>query len=131
LSHPTRSPRSSILIVDDDPDVLCALSEALRLEGYTVRTARDGIEALESIAEERPALIISDLMMPAMTGFELLGALKSHPDTATIPTLIITAARQRPQDGLEAPILPKPLDFDALLRAIGSMAGADEESELN
>jgi CheY-like chemotaxis protein len=123
VSKKERPPqRCSILVVDDDPDVLTALREALETEGYRVRTAMDGIEALDSIAEERPALIISDLMMPTMTGFELLGALRSDPETASIPTLIITAARNSEKQLRETPILPKPLDLDALLRAIGALA---------
>ncbi len=109
-----------ILVVDDDPEVLTALSETLEAEGYAVRGARDGIEALEVIRECRPDLIITDLLMPTMTGFELLGALHDDPELATIPTLIITAARgpetQEPA-GAKA-IFPKPLDLDRLLRAI-------------
>jgi CheY-like chemotaxis protein len=109
-----------ILVVDDDPEVLTALSETLEAEGYTVRGARDGIEALELIRECRPELIITDLLMPTMTGFELLGALHDDPELATIPTLIITAARgpeAQEARGAKA-IFPKPLDLDRLLRAI-------------
>jgi CheY-like chemotaxis protein len=110
-----------ILVVDDDPEVLTALSETLEAEGYAVRGARDGIEALEVIRECRPELIITDLLMPTMTGFELLGALHDDPELATIPTLIITAARgpvaQQQTRGAQA-IFPKPLDLDRLLRAI-------------
>ena len=109
-----------ILVVDDDPEVLTALSETLEAEGYTVRGARDGIEALELIRECRPELIITDLLMPTMTGFELLGALHDDPELATIPTLIITAARgPEAQEARGATaIFPKPLDLDRLLRAI-------------
>ena len=109
-----------ILVVDDDPEVLMALSETLAAEGYAVRGARDGIEALEVIRECRPDLIITDLLMPTMTGFELLGALHDDPELATIPTLIITAARgpeAQQARGAQA-VFPKPLDLDRLLRAI-------------
>src|SRR6266487_6615180 len=82
-----------VLVVDDDPDVLASLCDALGEEGYEVRGARDGIEALEAINERRPDLIITDLLMPTMTGFELLAALHDDPQLATIPTLIITAGR--------------------------------------
>ena len=116
--------RPYVLVVDDDPDVLDALTDALGLEGYLVRGARDGIEALRIIGEHRPDLIVTDLMMPTMTGFELLGALHENPETARIPTLIITAARNT--DALRsgpAKILEKPLDLDALLRAISAVTG--------
>jgi CheY-like chemotaxis protein len=122
MSEPAqpREEAALILVVDDDPEVLTALSETLEAEGYSVRGARDGIEALEVIRECRPDLIITDLLMPTMTGFELLGALHDDPELATIPTLIITAARgpetQEPA-GAKA-IFPKPLDLDRLLRAI-------------
>ena len=117
-----------ILVVDDDPDILLALSETLAAEGYTVRGARDGIEALEAIRERRPDLIITDLLMPTMTGFELLGALHDDPELATIPTLIITAARgpeaQEAQN--EQPVFPKPLDLERLLRAISAYTRTDD-----
>src|SRR5205809_282985 len=86
-------PSAFILVVDDDPDVLASLCDALGSEGYEVAGAHDGIEALEAIAERRPDLIVTDLMMPTMTGFELLAALHDSPELSSIPTLIITAAR--------------------------------------
>jgi CheY-like chemotaxis protein len=125
-----------ILVVDDDPEVLTALSETLEAEGYSVRGARDGIEALEVIRECRPDLIITDLLMPTMTGFELLGALHDDPELATIPTLIITAARgpetQEQPAGAKA-IFPKPLDLDRLLRAINvyTHGGTDRRRSSN
>jgi CheY-like chemotaxis protein len=119
-----------ILVVDDDPDILFALSETLAAEGYAVRGARDGIEALEAIRERRPDLIITDLLMPTMTGFELLGALHDDPELATIPTLIITAARG--PEAQQAPgaqtVFPKPLDLERLLRAISAYTRSDDGS---
>jgi len=116
-----RAQRNSVLVVDDDPDVLASLTDALATEGYEVRGACDGIEALEAIGERRPDLIITDLLMPTMTGFELLAALHDDPALSSIPTLIITAARgaeaEEPKGAL---ILPKPLDLDRLLRAISA-----------
>jgi two-component system, chemotaxis family, chemotaxis protein CheY len=115
---PSRAP-ASILVVDDDPDVITALTDVLAAEGYAVRGARDGIEALDAIVERRPDLIITDLMMPTMTGFELLGALHENPELATIPTLIITAGRgAAAQHPAGATVFPKPLDLERLLRAI-------------
>jgi CheY-like chemotaxis protein len=124
---PTRGP-AFILVVDDDPDVLLALCETLASEGYEVEGAHDGIEALELISERRPDLIITDLLMPTMTGFELLGALHDDPALATIPTLIITAARapEAQPAASDGAVFAKPLDLDRLLRAVSACTRADE-----
>jgi CheY-like chemotaxis protein len=121
-----------VLVVDDDPDVLAALSDALDTEGYEVRGARDGIDALEAISQRRPDLIITDLLMPTMTGFELLAALHDDPRLATIPTLIITAGRS--PEASETPgavVLPKPLDLDRLMRAISACTGASDRDDVS
>jgi two-component system, chemotaxis family, chemotaxis protein CheY len=121
-----------VLVVDDDPDVLEALSDALETEGYDVKGARDGIEALNAIGERRPDLIITDLLMPTMTGFELLAALHDDPALATIPTLIITAGRS--PEASETPgsvVLPKPLDLDRLMRAITACTAEPETDDVS
>jgi CheY-like chemotaxis protein len=121
-----------ILVVDDDPDVLAALTDALESEGYEVRGARDGIEAIEAIAERRPDLIITDLLMPTMTGFELLAALHDDPQLATIPTLIITAGRSAEAAATAgAMVLPKPLDLDRLMRAINACAPEASDDDVS
>jgi CheY-like chemotaxis protein len=107
-----------ILVVDDDPDVLFALSETLTEAGYSVYGAHDGVEALDAIEERRPDLIITDLLMPTMTGFELLGALHDDPGLASIPTLIVTGARLPPEQRTTGAVFSKPLDLERLLRAI-------------
>ena len=74
-----------ILLVDDDPIILDALSRFLRREGYTVETAADGTEALEMLAAGRFALILTDVNMPRTNGLELLRAAKRHyPDVVVI-----------------------------------------------
>jgi CheY-like chemotaxis protein len=121
-----------VLVVDDDPDVLTALSDALESEGYEVRGARDGIDALDAIHERRPDLIITDLLMPTMTGFELLAALHDDPRLATIPTLIITAGRS--PEASETPgsvVLPKPLDLDRLMRAISACTAEPDSDDVS
>jgi CheY-like chemotaxis protein len=129
----TKSRKSSyVLVVDDDPDVLGALMEALDMEGYEVEGARDGIDALKCIGRRRPDLIITDLLMPTMTGFELLAALHDDPALATIPTLIITAGRS--PDASETTgsvVLPKPLDLDRLMRAITACTGESESDDVS
>ena len=79
-----------LLVVDDDPGLLRAVAETLRAEGYEVRTARRGAEALVSIAGSLPDLIISDIRMPGMDGYELVRHLRSSPRTKLIPVVFLT-----------------------------------------
>ncbi len=78
-------------MVDDDASLLLAVSETLRAEGYVVTTARRGAEALVSVAERLPDLIISDIRMPGMDGYQLARNLLSAPHTRLIPIIFLTA----------------------------------------
>jgi two-component system response regulator MprA len=80
---------ASILIVEDDPDLRTALAAALRDDGYAVRAAHDGAQALTLHRAEPADLIITDLMMPVMTGGELIATIRASGDTT--PMLLITA----------------------------------------
>lgn len=80
-----------LLVVDDDPSLLLAVSETMRAEGYVVTTARRGAEALVRIAERLPDLIISDIRMPGMDGYQLARNLRSAPHTRLIPIVFLTA----------------------------------------
>jgi len=82
-----------ILVVDDDPDILYALSEALSEEGFSVQVAQNGQEALDLIGEAPPALILLDLMMPVMDGREFGCRIRSSPDLANIPIIVLSAGR--------------------------------------
>ena len=82
---------SKILAVDDDGHTLHLIRLLLERQNYQVVTASDGVEALEMVAKEHPDLIICDVMMPQMSGFEVLRALKANPETATIPIMMLTA----------------------------------------
>ena len=82
----------SILLVDDDPEILAAWQAILLDEGYTVCCARNGFEALERLRESMPDLVITDWMMPLMGGAELCRQLKAHPDLAHVPIVIHSAA---------------------------------------
>jgi len=91
--------RSRILVVDDEVDISTVLSVTLRRAGFDVRTASDGIEAIEAIRQELPDLVILDVMMPVMDGYEVLRAMKADPVTKSIPVIMLTAR------GLEQDIL--------------------------
>ena len=84
-----------ILIVDDDLRNLRLLEALLQPEGYSTRSATSGEEALSSIEKEKPDLILLDVMMPGMTGYQVAGALKSDPATANIPIIMVTAQTDR------------------------------------
>ncbi len=80
--------KKRILVVDDDPKILKALDQALQQEGYEVYRAEDGLEALEMARKVKPDLMILDIMLPKMDGFEVLAQLQS---TGSPPTLILSA----------------------------------------
>jgi CheY-like chemotaxis protein len=80
----------NVLVVDDDPAVRETIRESLRGSGYLVTTVMDGLEAQAVVAESLPSLVIMDLLMPKMDGFELLAAWRADPRTATLPVLVLT-----------------------------------------
>jgi CheY-like chemotaxis protein len=86
-------PKPVILIVDDEPDVVTLWQRALTMEGFDVMSAFDGISALDIVEGERPALILLDIMMPMMGGFETCRLLKTNPQTKDIPVICVTSAQ--------------------------------------
>ena len=84
-------PTANILVVEDDPDTRELLHRTLEREGWLVRVAVDGVDALESIATSKPDLILLDLMMPRLDGFGVLTALRENDAWAQIPVVILTA----------------------------------------
>src|SRR6266566_9661541 len=89
---------SNILVVDDNPDKLGLLEMTLRLAGYDVRTAADGVEALAAIESYPPDLVITDVMMPKMNGYELAERIRANPQTRFIPVIMQTAAGRNAED---------------------------------
>jgi len=83
-----------ILAVDDETNVVRLLQIRLGSLGYQVVTAGDGEAALRRVAEEKPDLVLLDVMMPKMDGFEVLSRLKADPATASIPVIMLTARGQ-------------------------------------
>jgi len=80
-----------LLVVDDDPGLLLAVSDTLRAEGYDVATARRGADALVRVAETLPDLIISDIRMPGMDGYQLVRNLRSNARTRLVPIVFLSA----------------------------------------
>ncbi len=89
LNSHDKSPR--VLLVEDTPFLRYAFGRLLRLHGFDVCEVNDGREALDCIADFHPQLILTDLMMPVMNGFELIRALRADPRTANVPVVAFTA----------------------------------------
>src|SRR5690554_5887090 len=87
-----RSP-ARILVVEDERDIAALVAYHLTKDGYRVRTAEGGQEALAAAASERPDLIVLDLMLPGFSGYEVLHELRRRPDTADVPVVVLTARR--------------------------------------
>jgi CheY-like chemotaxis protein len=100
-----------VLVVDDEADIRETLREAVEMVGCTAVLAANGADALKLLRESTPCLMILDLIMPVMTGEELLEIVRQQPAFAHVPVLISTSAPQRAPAGV--PILPKPIDLGA------------------
>jgi DNA-binding response OmpR family regulator len=80
-----------ILVADDEPNIVISLEYLLKREGYTVLIARDGQEALETIAREQPDLVLLDVMMPKKTGFEVCQSVRASDKLQATKILMLTA----------------------------------------
>ena len=83
-----------VLVVDDNPDAIAIVRSALEARGYTVNTAERGSTALASVEADPPDVILLDIMMPDMSGLQVLEKLKATPSTAGIPVILVTAKTQ-------------------------------------
>lgn len=113
------APRT-ILVVDDDPSVRELLRQELVTEGYQVREAADGRQALESVREHRPNLIMLDVMMPELSGFDVLSILRASPETMGIPVIIVSVLEDK-EHGFQLGVdryFTKPLDIQHLLSEV-------------
>ena len=112
-----------ILVVDDEEQLALALRIRLQSRGYEVTTAGDGRQALELIERHQPDLVILDVLMPVMDGFEVYHLLKENPKTKDIPVIIVTAKGERKdrQLGLSSPsynYIAKPFEVEDLLAKV-------------
>jgi CheY-like chemotaxis protein len=111
----------TILIVDDESNMRFVLRMILEDGGYEVVEASHGAAALERAKESQPDLVVTDLMMPVMTGRELIERLRADPQTAEIPIVAISANPSVTLDDVDA-LLGKPFDPDELLETARSLA---------
>jgi PAS domain S-box-containing protein len=115
--------QKNILVVDDEPHIRELLRQELESEGYLVRAAQDGIEALQLVKECPPDLIILDVMMPNISGFDLAAVLKNNPATMNIPTIILSIIQDKERGyrlGVDR-YLNKPIDTELLLSDIKTL----------
>ncbi|HID20710.1 MAG TPA: response regulator [Methanophagales archaeon] len=111
--------RTKILIVDDELDTLLPLKRALELEDFKVIEAQDGVEALEKARSEIPDLVLLDLMLPKLNGFEVCLRLKQAETTSSIPVIMLTAKSESSDkiEGIEIgadDYVTKPFDLEEL-----------------
>ena len=89
-------PGERVLVVDDEPDIVALVAYHLAKAGYRVSTAAAGPDALALARRERPALVVLDLMLPGMSGFEVLEQLRHDDATRAIAVLMLTARKEEP-----------------------------------
>ena len=83
-----------ILVVDDEPDITALVAYHLARAGYRVSTAANGQDALKAAREERPDIVVLDLMLPGVSGYEVLRELRQRRDTADVGVILLTARRE-------------------------------------
>ncbi len=115
-----------LLVVDDEPNLLRAVEAVLRGEGFEITTARSGREALVAVAQNLPDLIVSDVRMPGMDGFQLARKLRASTHSALVPIVFLTAKDETEDriEGFESGVdvyLTKPFEPDELVAVIKSV----------
>lgn len=90
----TGSKKRTVLVVEDDAGILRQIAFNLESHGYLVQTAMTGLDALKLLMQKRPDLLITDVMMPEMDGHELVSSVRSDPDLADMPVIMLTARSQ-------------------------------------
>lgn len=119
--------KGPLLVVEDVPDTLQLVNVTLTFKGYRVVTACNGQEALDAIQKERPALIITDILMPQMDGFSLVHRLRIDPETRGIPVIFLSATYVEPEDKEFAAaigvtrFIEKPIVIDEFLRTVAEL----------
>jgi CheY-like chemotaxis protein len=114
----------TILLVDDEYSIVEVLAQLLEEEGYSVVTAANGQEALERASQNVPDVVVTDHMMPLMSGADLFRALAKSPALARVPVILITSAPVAARNELGwAAFVDKPFEFDELARAIHRVLG--------
>ncbi|HEX4755878.1 MAG TPA: response regulator [Candidatus Dormibacteraeota bacterium] len=124
----SKTDAARILVVEDDASLRRLLEMRLTIDGYTARTAEDGIEALAVLEEWTPDLVVADVMMPRLSGLSLCRAIRDSQRLAAIPVILLTARNF--DDEIEAVVrlggitfMSKPFDAEALRSALRAALG--------
>jgi len=115
-----------VLVVDDEPDITALVAYHLAKAGYRVSTAASGVEALNAVREERPDLVVLDLMLPGRSGFDVLSDLRNRPETKDVGVVLLTAKKDEPDriKGLSLgadDYLAKPFSPQELVLRVGAV----------
>ncbi|MDB4975119.1 MAG: response regulator [Myxococcaceae bacterium] len=115
----------TILLVEDNDDIREAVAEFLNGSGYQVCEAENGQVALDRLQamQERPSLMLLDLMMPVMGGVELLHRVKQEKRLARMPVIVVSASGESAQIPQANKFMGKPMDYDLLLRCVDELCG--------
>jgi PAS domain S-box-containing protein len=121
--EPSDGEARTVLIVDDDQSIRALLRQELEASGHRVREARTGEEALAAVKQQRPGLIILDVIMPGLSGFDVAAVLRNDPQTLNIPVIILTVVQDR-ERGLRLGVdqyFTKPVSTEALLHEVDAL----------
>jgi DNA-binding response OmpR family regulator len=118
--------KKRILLVEDDPSAIRLVSFTLEQEGYEVLTASNGLEGLRKAREEKPDLLVLDVMLPGLDGFEVCQRLRADAETASLPVLMLSAKAQEIDrtTGMKVgadDYLPKPADPAEIIARVASL----------
>ena len=121
---------STVLIAEDEPHIVESLSFLLSREGFEVRSAGDGEAAFDLAAAERPAVMILDVMLPRMNGFEVLRRLREDPGLRTLPVIMLTAKGQRRDREVAREVgadcfMTKPFSNAEVVAAVSALASGE------
>jgi len=124
-------PKRRVLIVDDEPNIVLSLEFLLRQQGYEVSVARDGEEALAAAEDWRPDLMVLDVMLPGLDGFEVCRRLRERPENAALKILLLTARGREVErvrgleEGADA-YVRKPFSTRQLMITVAELLGRPE-----
>jgi CheY-like chemotaxis protein len=113
-------PRGDVLVVDDNPDMIEVMTVLLGEAGYSVRSASNGKEALDAVASRRPALVLLDMLMPVMDGWQFARELRARYGRE-VPIVVVTAAEHARASAAQigaADVLPKPFEVSRLMDVV-------------
>jgi DNA-binding response OmpR family regulator len=124
-------PKRRVLIVDDEPNIVLSLEFLFRQQGYEVSVARDGEEALAAAEEQRLDLVVLDVMLPGLDGFEVCRRLRERPELAGLKILLLTARGREVErvrgleEGADA-YVRKPFSTRQLMKTVAELLGRPE-----